>query len=127
MKRIKLTLPYPPSANRYWRHGMTRTRPPKPVTYLSDEAKAYRQEVAIICRSAGINPLIGTFAYSAVVYVKMWTRDMGNCEKVTMDALRGLAFGDDQDNVESHWLKEPSDKSPRVEIEIWEVPDPRSK
>ena len=49
---MKLTLPYPPSANRYWRNyrGMTVT---------SGEAIAYKREVAYLARKAGVVPCVG--------------------------------------------------------------------
>lgn len=126
MTRLLLTLPMPPSANRYWRHGIVgKGRNARPVTYLSDEAKAYREEVAL--RTREITPFPACVAYSMSVFVIRWTRDLGNCEKVLMDALRGIVFIDDNLIVESHALKFPNDHDPRVELEFWEVDDPRKK
>ena len=68
MSAITLTLPYPISANRYWRTFM-----PKgfkaPVTTISKEAKDYKAAVAMIARCAGIRkPITGRVAVSYVLY-----------------------------------------------------------
>lgn len=112
---IRLVLPYPVSTNRYWR-----TYQPKgfraPVTTLSEEAKAYKREVGLIARAAGVRQPLQGF-----VRVSMWlvphapqdvakrmraqpqtwplgvqSLDLGNCEKVVCDALNGIAWGDDR-------------------------------
>lgn len=115
MTSIVLTLPYPVSANRYWRTFM-----PKgfkaPVTTLSAEAKAYKEQVGWLIKAAGIRaPIVGRVAVSYVLYPKRpqdfqkrmrkdgptWDDtvqciDLDNAQKVLFDSLKGLAFGDDK-------------------------------
>lgn len=115
MTKIVLTLPYPVSANRYWRTYM-----PKgfkaPVTTLSAEAKAYKSEVGWLAKAAGIrSPLVGRVAVAYTLYPNRpqdWQKrqrrdgagwddtvqciDLDNAQKVLMDALKGIVFEDDK-------------------------------
>jgi len=115
MTKIVLTLPYPVSANRYWRTYM-----PKgfkaPVTTLSAEAKAYKSEVGWLAKAAGIRaPLVGRVAVAYTLYPNRpqdWQKrmrrdgaawddtvqciDLDNAQKVLMDALKGIVFEDDR-------------------------------
>ena len=112
---ITLTLPYPLSANRYWRTYM-----PKgfkaPVTTLSAEAKAYKNEVKLLAKQAGIlRPITGRVAVSILLYPhrpqdwqkrikidpKAWDDtvqclDLDNANKVLFDSLKGIAIEDDK-------------------------------
>jgi len=112
---ITLVLPYPLSANRYWRTYM-----PKgfkaPVTVLSAEAKAYKAEVCRLAREAEIRqPMPGRVAVSYVLYPKRpqdWSKraakdpagwddgvlciDLDNAQKVLFDALKGVVIDDDK-------------------------------
>jgi crossover junction endodeoxyribonuclease RusA len=108
-----LTLPYPPSANRYWRTYM-----PKgfkaPVTTLSPEAKEFKEAVrkrAMVARTKPIDGLVVVqftlHPHRPLDWVKRvkvdphnWDStvqciDLDNACKVLMDALKGVAFGDD--------------------------------
>ena len=115
MQEITLTLPYPISANRYWRTYM-----PKgfkaPVTALSSEAKAYKAMVAKIAKAAGINvPLTGRVEVIYTLYPHRpldWKRrvakdpvfwddtvqciDLDNAQKVLLDSLKGVVMEDDR-------------------------------
>lgn len=137
---IALSLPYPLSANRYWRTYM-----PKgfkaPVTTLSQEAKAYKAEVQWRCKAAGIRkPIMGRVQVEIRLYPKRpqdaekrirkapesWDDtvlcvDLDNAHKVLFDALKGVAFEDDR------WVRkiisermEP-DGEARVEVVVREV------
>lgn len=115
LQPVTLVLPYPISANRYWRTYM-----PKgfkaPVTVVSSEAKAYKSEVGWLAKEAGIrSPIAGRVAVSYVLYPKRpqdWAKrtakdpegwddtvlciDLDNAQKVLMDALKGVVFDDDK-------------------------------
>ncbi|MBO4119861.1 RusA family crossover junction endodeoxyribonuclease [Cupriavidus gilardii] len=115
MTAITLTLPYPVSANRYWRTYMPRGFK-APVTTLSAEAKAYKQEVGWLARAAGVHaPIVGRVAVSYTLYPNRpqdWQKrmrrdgarwddtvqciDLDNAQKVLMDALKGIVFEDDR-------------------------------
>ena len=52
---IELTLPYPISANRYWKSRvMTVHGKPMPQTYVSKEAKEFKEHVGCLARAAGV-------------------------------------------------------------------------
>lgn len=136
---IRLTLQYPPSANRYWRHS---ARGGFAKVHLSAEAKAYREDVAWRARLAGVTtPLAGRVALTVRLFPHRpqdWQRrqrkapetwddtvqciDLGNAEKVLSDALNGIAWVDDKQHrrivLERH---APDDHGARVEVEIEEL------
>ena len=113
-KGVTLVLPYPVSANRYWR-----TYQPKghrvPVTVVSREAKKYKLTVQKMALEAGIgSPVEGRIAVSYTLYprrpkdwFKRMTRDplhwddsvqcidLDNAQKVLFDAMKGVVFVDD--------------------------------
>lgn len=118
MTAVRLTLPYAISANRYW---ATRVVSPKgggraiAMTYVTPEAKAYREEVALRAKAAGVRePLQGRLSLELSLYPNRpqdWERrmrklgehwddsvqciDLGNCEKVLSDALQGTVIAND--------------------------------
>lgn len=110
---IRLTLPYPISANRYWR---TSVRGSFVSTYVSKEAKDYKEQVGWLCKAAGIRaPLPGRVAISVQLYPNRpqdfktrmrkhgptWDDtvqclDIDNANKVLLDALKDVAIEDDK-------------------------------
>lgn len=135
---IHLTLPYPVSANRYWRSYVPRGQQRAIVT-LSDDAKAYKAEVAKIAKAHGLRmPLDGRIAITLRLFPARpqdWAKraqrdpdgwddsvrciDLGNAEKVLSDALNGIAWVDD-DQLRRIVLErmEPDDSGARVELSI---------
>lgn len=109
---ITVVLPYPVSANRYWR---TRVVKNIAMTYVSSEAKAYKEQVGWLLRAAGVRePLQGRIAIAYTLYPNRpqdyrtrqrklgdaWQDtvqciDLDNAQKVLLDALKGIAFEDD--------------------------------
>lgn len=110
---ITLTLPYPLSANRYWRPVPIG----KHITIVpTKEAKQYRKDVATLCAAAGVlAPLAGRVAIEVRLYPhrpldwqkrmrlhgKAWDDtvmciDIDNANKVLLDALKGVAIDDDK-------------------------------
>lgn len=108
---MKVTLPYPPSANRYFRvfrgHAV-----------LSAEAKAYKKQVAAILTAAGWKPAAGDVSYVAHVYRPLRSGDLDNRLKVLGDALTGFAWLDDKQVVELHAYRHDDKANPRVEMSI---------
>lgn len=115
---IKLVLPVPVSANSYWRSRVVQAtgRNPMAVVYLSAQAKAYKAVVKKI--GANCEPLRGPVRLTARVFRARRAGDLGNAEKVTSDALAGVAFIDDAQIVEHHWYQDLDRDNPRVEIEV---------
>jgi crossover junction endodeoxyribonuclease RusA len=112
---ITLTLPYPVSANRYWRSFVPRGQS-RAIVVLSDEAKAYKQQVGWMAHQAGIRkPIAGRVQVEIWLYPQRpqdWAKrarrdpvgwddtvqclDLDNANKVLLDALKGVAIEDDR-------------------------------
>lgn len=86
---LTYTLPYPPSVNTYWRVFRNRA-------ILSTAGRNYKKAVAdelVGCKKMG-----GQF--HMIVYAEPGTnrrRDIDNISKSLIDAMKGLAFKDDDD------------------------------
>jgi Holliday junction resolvase RusA-like endonuclease len=109
---VRLTLPYPPSANRYWRktkHGRV---------YVSEEAKAYKSNVATLGAVKGCRPLTGDVAMILIVYRPQKSGDLSNRIKVLEDALIGVAFADDKQVTQLVAQRRDDKANPRVEVDI---------
>lgn len=144
--QITLTLPYPISANRYWRTFM-----PKgfkaPVTTLSEEAKQYKSNVAAIIRAAGIvDPIRGRVSVSYTLYPERpqdWAKraaknpefwdddvrciDLDNAQKVLLDSLKGLVFDDDKWVREINARRAEPDGKARLVVIVREIVTARSQ
>lgn len=84
---IALTLPYPPSVNRYWRNVNGRT-------ILSAEGREYRQAVFKVCN--GLIPITGLVEVHIVATrPDKRKRDLDNLLKATLDACTGHLWVDD--------------------------------
>lgn len=93
---IKLTLPYPPSANVNWRTGNGKV-------YKSSESRDYRSALLIEARNAGISePLTGDLVVSVDVYRPQKRGDLDNRLKVLLDCMNDVVFQDDEQIVEIH-------------------------
>lgn len=109
---IELTLPYPISANRYWRPVRIGER----ITIVpTKEAKAYKQQVGWILKAQGVREAlpgrvqvhVQMFPHRPLDYKKRVAKDpmhwddtvqrldLDNARKVVYDALREHAFKDD--------------------------------
>lgn len=110
-----LTLPLPPSANRYWRSYARKGKGGgfHAQVVRSPEADAYKFEVmSVVDRSPTSEPVSITMR----VYNKNKTRDLDNNIKVLLDALKGLLYDDDVQVVEIHAYKDIDHANPRVEL-----------
>lgn len=109
---IVLKLPYPVSANRYWRPVHIGNH----ITIVpTKEAKEYRETVGWIAKAAGVKLLAGRVAVDIKLYPHrpldfkkrmrefgdLWDDsvmrlDLDNARKVVNDALKNIAFEDDK-------------------------------
>ncbi len=91
-----ITLPWPPSVNHYWRLWRGRM-------VLSRQGRAYRVQVGVLLRAAGVVPLSGPLAMHVELYPPdRRTRDIDNALKAIGDSLQhGGAF---QDDSQIEWL-----------------------
>ena len=137
---ITLTLPYPVSANRYWRP----VRIGAHITIVpTKEAKEYRKEVAYLALGAGIRKTIpGRVALTIRLYPHRpqdfktrqrkhgpaWDDtvqclDLDNANKVLLDSLKGVAFEDDAWVRRIHAERmEPDGNGARVVVTIEALP-----
>lgn len=111
MGTIEITLPWPPSSNRYWR--VFRGRAVK-----SKEAVAYNAEVNGLC--VDIRACIGDVIVRLDFYRPRKSGDLDNRIKILLDALQGSAYMDDRQIVEIHARRFEDKKNPRVEVRIQE-------
>lgn len=114
---ITLTLPYPISANRYWQTRVIKVgQQSRAMTYVSSEAKAFKDQVGWLAKAAGVlKPIAGRFSIAITLHphrpkdaerrIKRdpyeWEDtvqciDLDNASKVSIDALKGVVFDDDK-------------------------------
>lgn len=135
---IRLVLPPPISANRYWRSFVPR-HGSRAIVVVSDEAKAYKRDVLKLALAAGCRkPIEGRVALDVQLYPARpldWAKrarkdpggwadsvrciDLDNALKVLLDALKNVAFEDDS------WVRkidaermEPDEHGARVVVTI---------
>lgn len=132
---VVLVLPYPISANRYWTSFRINDRQ---MLAPSKEAKAYKTEVAWLCKQAGIRaPFLGRVAVDIELFPARpqdWAKrakanptswddtvrciDLDNARKVLYDALKGIAFEDDKWVFEDSGRRMIPDGQARVVVTI---------
>ena len=70
---MNITLPVPPSANRYWRNFRGRM-------VVSAEARAYKEQAAWIAKAAGMEPVAGDVSVTLRVYRQAKRGDLDNAD-----------------------------------------------
>jgi len=114
---FQIELPYPPSANRYYRHVGFRT-------LISREGRRYRGRVCSILAAAGMKPVDGLLAVGLDVHPPdRRRRDIDNLQKSLLDALeKGGAYHDDSQIKELLTVMREPVKGGRVIVCIREIP-----
>ena len=114
-----ISLPWPPSVNRYWRSAMGRV-------LISEEGRRYRRCVAECCLIKGVRGTAGPLAVSIVAYAPDGRRrDLDNLLKAPLDALTHAGAWEDDSQISDlriMWGK-PS-RPGRLEITITEMDKP---
>lgn len=138
MNTITVTLPPPVSANLYWR---TRVVKNMAMTYVSKEAQVFKAQVLQLLRAAGVDePFPGRVAVKLQLYPHRpldWQKrqkklgaawddgvrsiDLDNSIKVTLDAMKGVAFLDDVWVREIAATRMEPDGEARVVVTITEM------
>lgn len=114
MSAVTLVLPYPISANRYWRTVVPRGGR-RAMTFVSPEAVDYKKQVIAIAKQSGIDqPIHGRVSVEYTLYPKRpldWAKrarksvdwdddvmciDLDNAQKVLFDSLKNVVFDDDK-------------------------------
>lgn len=105
---VRLTLPEPPSVNRYWRVFRNRA-------VMSDDARLYKRRVALLGRR---HLQQGPVAVSLRWFRSRRAGDLDNRVKVTLDALNGVLWTDDDQVVELHAYRAEDKANPRMEVTV---------
>lgn len=111
-----LKLPYPPSANRYWRHN-------RGIIHRSSEAKAFMDRAAILARAAGMPMLRGDVRIVLDVYRPARRGDLDNSLKVLIDSLRGICYADDKQIIAIEARRHDDPTDPRVMVQVVALTD----
>lgn len=115
-----LTLPYPPSANNYWRSivikGAVRV-------LLSSEARKYKAHVQGLAGRYEL--LTGPIGIVVRIYRPKRIGDLGNRIKVLEDALQGVLFGNDSQIERIEATRHEDKANPRAEVAVWALPHAR--
>lgn len=107
----RITLDFPPSANRYWRIWHNRA-------VRTKEAEEYKEHARLICLTAGIEPLEGDLSVRLTFYRPAKRGDLDNRIKITLDSLQGLAYNDDNQVAELYAIRHDDKRCPRVIVEV---------
>lgn len=113
---IRLTLPYPPTANRF--RSVCNGR-----MIVTEEARAYKVAAGWIAKSKGVKCLSCPVVVSVDVYRPRKSGDLDNTLKVSLDSLTGILYDDDKQIVEIHARRFEDRLNPRLEITIEEKQD----
>jgi len=105
---ITATLPYPPSANRYWR--VARNGRP----YVSKETKLYK--TAVWSQMYMHDPLEAEVYLIVDIYRPRKSGDLDNRLKVLQDALQNYAYIDDSQIVAIYARRHDDKECPRAEV-----------
>lgn len=109
MQIVQITLPYPPSANSYWKIFKNRM-------YVTREAKEYKKRVAKELLEMGIKPRGGDISISICVYRPQRRGDLDNTFAVLLDSLNKTLWTDDGNIVALAALRFDDKDRPRAEI-----------
>lgn len=107
---VSVTLPEPPSANRWWRRAGTHM-------HLSTAARDYKDRVA------ALGGFTHRFVDGPICVTVAWYRGRkaGDLDKrlgVLLDALQGVAYTTDAQITELHATRHDDKTNPRVEITV---------
>jgi crossover junction endodeoxyribonuclease RusA len=108
-KIVQVVLPYPPSANRYWRNFRGRI-------VISAEARAYKLATKLKLKAMQVVPVASNCLVSAVVYRPARRGDLDNTAKCLLDACNGCLWLDDSQIVGLMLLRHDDKHNPRVEL-----------
>lgn len=108
---MRITLPFPPYANRYWR--VFRGRAVK-----SKDARDYQARVRWLAFAAKVKPLEGPLVVNIAAYRPRRVGDLDGMLKVALDAMNGIAWADDSQIVELHAARFDDAADPRLVLAV---------
>lgn len=106
---MEIELPFPPSANRYWRNFRGRM-------VKSAEARAYQLNAQLLVKRDTL--LTGALSITMHIYRPAKRGDLDNRIKIILDALQGIAYTNDNQIVEIHASMGDDKLRPRVEVSV---------
>lgn len=109
--RQTLRLPYPPSANNYWRYVNGRV-------LVSREARSYKTGVKLRALTAGWQPLQGPVCVFVTAFRPRRIGDLENTLAVLLDGIQGAAYENDSQIVEIHAFRMDDATDPRIEVTV---------
>lgn len=124
MNCAKLVLPFPPSANHYYRHP---TKGPLAGRHLiSEDGRAYRTAVRLAVLQqlkAPVKTMVGRLAVTIVVNPPdLRRRDLGNMEKALNDSLQHAGvFRDDSQIDDLRIIRDEPLRGGRVVVTVEEA------
>lgn len=114
---VTMVLPLPPSVNSYWR-SVPATRNRIARVLISEQGRRFKRACQVAAQAQCKKPLVGDVSLRCVVYFKDRRRDLDNVCKPLLDALNGVAYGDDRQIVHIELTKRLDPKRPRVEVKL---------
>lgn len=125
---VKLVLPYPVSANRYWISFWAKNLR-RVITGVTKEAEAFKEECEWRARAAGVRvPLTGPVELRVrLVPENKVCMDLDNALKVTVDAMKGIVYADDDQIyriVAERGNADPTGKHVEIEVLPYQIPMP---
>ncbi len=119
MEAMKLTLPWPPSANKYWRHNRGRF-------HRTKQADVYSEDVeALLADSDCVVPILGFVGLHVLFFPPdRRRRDLDNLLKIPIDALQhAKAYENDSQIKEIHARMGPVVDQGAVSVELFSLGD----
>lgn len=113
---IVITMPYPPSYNRYWRTG------PHGKGYISGEGRAFKARALAALIPMKLQPFGGPVKVTLKYYRPRKSGDLDNNIKCLLDCLQGAAYVNDSQIVEISAKRFDDKANPRVEVTVEEIP-----
>ncbi len=109
---MRITLPVPPSLNRYYRTFRGRI-------LMSAEGRTYKTLAAGLALQQGAKPIAGPIRVSVWVYRPAKRGDIDNFSKCLLDSLAGgVCYENDAQIIELHLYRGDDKLRPRVEVEV---------
>lgn len=107
----KLTLPLPPSANRYWRYVNGHPT-------VSAEARNYKLAAGWIAKEQGVEMVATPVRLRIDVFRSRKAGDLDNYLKVLLDAMSGILWEDDEQVVQIVATRYDDKDNPRAELTL---------
>ena len=119
---IEITLPYPPSVNRYYRAVGQRV-------LISSEGRAFRERVCSVLADWGLPTMTGRLAVTIEVFPPdNRRRDLDNTQKSLLDAMQhGRLYVDDSQIDDLHSIRRSTTPGGKVIVQIKEIPVANSR